>query len=250
MTEHAWLPRIDALDVHAAADGSFALDACFDSVQLAFTAPGLATVRRWTSPAATAIDVEMVREARIAVNVRDPAGEPAGGALVQLTTFAAAAAGAAPAELLAWERRTAADGNALFDGLPAGVYVAAVTAPEVAPHVSHVRVTAGDSVHVAARLERGVLLRGSVRDGSGQPLAAVRVVAMAGVDPPFAAGTAHTDERGTYRLRLPRQRLTLRLADVPAGWRDPLDVHPLDLTLAGRWAERDFGLEPVLTARH
>ena len=246
MAAQAWLPRIDALDTQTAADGSFELQACADAVQLAFSAPGLASVRCWTSAAGASLDVTMVREARIAVNVRDPGGEPVAGTMVRLSALGPGAPGTEPQT---WVRRTAADGNAVFDGLPPGAHLVEVTAAEVAPHLARVDVAAGQTLAVPARMERGVLLRGCIRDGKGDPVQGVRVAAFVGLDPPFAAGSVSTDARGTDRLRLPRRAGALRLSALPDGWRDPLEHHPLDLTRAGRWVERDFGLEPVLQAR-
>jgi hypothetical protein len=247
MGQHAWLPRIEALDVESRADGSFELEACCDAVELAFTAPGLASVRRW-APAGAALEVEMVPEARIAVNVVDPGGEPVGGTHVRLATFASAAAATADGELLTWERRTGADGSASFDGLPAGAYVVTVAAPELALHVARTTVAAGRSVAIAARLERGVLLRGTVRDANGKAVAGARVSAALDMQPPFPAGTARVDANGDYRLRLPRCAVALRLADLPGGWRDPDDSRLLDLSAAGRWAVADFALERDLPA--
>jgi hypothetical protein len=206
----AWLPRIDELDAAVAPDGTFVIEATREAALLAFTGPGLAEARRWTSPSGAAIDVEMQPEAVIAVVVTDPAAEPVAGVDVGVATVGAG-------EQIVWRRRTGADGGAAFDGLPAGDYVVSVLVPEMAGHVRRTRVHAGRTANVPVQLDRGVLLHGHVRDPDGNGVPGVRLLASTTAEPDAVVGAARTGADGAFRLRLPREPVSIELVEVPAG---------------------------------
>ncbi|MEW6747383.1 MAG: carboxypeptidase-like regulatory domain-containing protein [Planctomycetota bacterium] len=165
------------------------------------------------------LEMKLETEGRLAGRILAPDGVPVSAARVTARRL-----GAAVVQLL-FEAVTTTDGSFEIGGLGADPYAVMVKLPHdswmVRP-VAAAAVRAGETTTIEITAERALVVTGTVRDlETGDSLANVPVVALAGGTHGPWVGSCVTDALGHYSIRVPAGAIHVYLSGVPRGYAYP-----------------------------
>jgi len=218
---HDCLP--ERFDAQVATDGSFVLrDVPKDArLYLSAEADGLGHAQWFCYPGnrfgnkaiPELIEIAMRPEGVVAGVVRGLGNKPAAGVVVRVEALGQGVR-------TSWTVTTDDAGRYRHAGLSDGRYRVAVESDAALMRPFDVVVVAGKTHDHDLQLERGAIVAGRVVDDGGEPVAGARVGA---VDPyPYGEriylGSAATDERGRFELKLPSGPAELYFSTLPDGF--------------------------------